>query len=113
MIHELEHSVERQNVPFAEYLKNIKKTKDQLMLDFVPEAIKRVKSAILIREIGKRENLEAADKEILDEQMRLLNTYKDDAETQERIRSEDGEEYLRTILRNRKVLEFLRKNAVK
>jgi trigger factor len=113
MMHELEHSIERNNVPFADYLSQIKKTRDQLMLDFTPEAMKRVKSSILMREIGKKENLETTDAEMLEEQMKLINTYKDDAETQERVRSDDGETYIRTTLRNRKVVEFLRKLAVK
>jgi trigger factor len=113
MVHELEHSVGRQGVPFDEYLKNIKKTKEQLMLDFAPEAVKRVKGTILIREISKRENLAPDDKEVLDEQMKMLNRYRDDAKTQERIRSEEGESYIRIVLTNRKTLEFLRKAAVR
>ncbi len=113
MLHELEHSIERQNVSFDDYLKQIKKTKDQLLLDFAPDAIKRVKSTLIIRDIAKKENLDVTDAEMLDEQMKMLNVYKDDPTTQEQIRSEDGESYIRMILRNRKVLEFLRNVAVK
>lgn len=113
MLHELEHSISLRGGTFEDYLKSVKKTKEQLMLDFAPEALKRVKSAILVREIGKREGLEPTDAEVLDEQMKLINLYKDDGATQERIRSEDGEEYIRYTLRNRKVLEFIRKTAVR
>ncbi len=113
MIHELEHSVTGQGGEFGDYLKSINKTRDQLMLDFAPQAIQRVKSMILMREIAKRENLEPSDKEMLDEQLRLLNMYADDPETQARIRSEDGEEYMRGMLKNRKVLAFIREACVK
>lgn len=113
MIHELEHSVERDRGNFEEYLRQIKKTKDQLLLDMVPEAIKRVKASIIIREIAKTQNVEPTDAEQLDEQMNMLNMYKDDPATQERIRSEDGEAYIKMMLRNRKVMEFLRTNCVK
>ncbi len=113
MLHELEHSVERQNLPFDDYLRQIKKTRDQLLLDFTPEAVKRVKISVLIRAIGKKENLDPTDAEALDEQLKMLNVYKDDPDTQARIRSEDGEEYIRTVLRNRKVLAFIREQTAK
>ena len=113
MVHELENSIVRQGLAFADYLASIKKTHDQLMLEFAPEAMKRVKTMILIREIGKRENIEPNDIEVVEEQTRLLNMYKDDAETQERVRSEDGVDYIRSMLKNRKILAFIRETMVK
>lgn len=113
MLHELEHAVEKQGGAFADYLKQIKKTRDDLLLGFAPEAAKRVKTTLLVREIGKRENLEPTDPELVEEQTQLLNMYKEDAATQERIRTEEGLEYIRSVLRNRKVLKFLRETAVK
>lgn len=113
MIHELEHSVAGQGGEFGDYLKSINKTHDQLMLEFAPQAIQRVKSMILMREIAKREHLEPTDKEMLDEQLKLLNMYADDPDTQARIRSEDGEDYMRAMLKNRKVLAFIRETCVK
>jgi len=113
MIHELEHSVAGQGGEFSDYLKSINKTQDQLMLEFAPQAIQRVKSMVLMREIAKRENLEPTDKEMLDEQLRLLNMYADDPDTQARIRSEEGEDYIRGMMKNRKVLAFIREATVK
>ena len=113
MIHELEHSVAGQGGEFGDYLKSIGKTQDQLMLEFAPQAMQRVKSMVLMRAIAKRENLEPSDKEMLDEQLKLMNMYADDPQTQERIRSEDGEDYIRAMLKNRKVLAFIRETCVK
>lgn len=113
MIHELESSIVRQGLQFSDYLASIKKTRDQLMLDFAPEAMKRVKTMILIREIGRRENIEPTDVEVIEEQTRLLNMYKDDAETQDRVRSDDGIEYIRSMLKNRKILAYIRETTVK
>lgn len=113
MLHELEHSVAQQGAEFNDYLKSIKKSVDQLMLEFAPEAMKRVKSMVLMRAIAKREQLEPTDIEILEEQTKLINMYKDDAATQERIRSVDGEDYVRAMLKNRKVLQFIRETMVK
>ncbi len=113
MLHELEHSIAGQGGEFGDYLKSIKKTPDQLRLEFAPQAVQRVKSMVIMREIAKRENLEPTDQEMLDEQLKLLNLYADDPDTQARIRSEDGEDYLRATLKNRKVLAFIREATVK
>ncbi|WKZ28724.1 MAG: trigger factor [Patescibacteria group bacterium] len=113
MMHEMERSIAKQGMAFADYLKSIGKTHDELLLDFVPDAVKRVKSMVVMREISRRENLEPTDKEALDEQLKILNMYADDPETQARVRSEDGEEYIRAMLKNRKVLQFIRETMIK
>jgi trigger factor len=113
MLHELEHNVESQGGKFDDYLASIKKTMAELKLDLVPQAIKRIKSALLIRDIGEKEKIEADDTEVLAEQQKLLNTYKDNVDAQQQIRSEDYEDYLRTMIRNRKVMELLRKVGIK
>ena len=113
MMHELEHSIARQGLAFADYLKSINKTQPQLMLDFAPEAMKRVKTMVLMRAIGKAESIEPSDMEILEEQTKLINMYKDDPETQERVRSEDGLDYIKSMLKNRMILKFIRETMVK
>ncbi len=113
MVHELEHSVTSQGGVFDDYLKSINKKQSDLLLEFAPQATQRVKSMVLMREIAKRENLEPTDKEMLDEQLKMLNMYADDADTQARIRSEEGEDYIRGMMKNRKVLTFIRETCVK
>ncbi len=113
MMHEMEQSIAKQGMVFADYLKSIGKTHDELLLDFVPDAMKRVKSMVVIREIGRREHLEPTDKEALDEQLKMITMYSDDPETQARVRSEEGEEYIRAMLKNRKVLQFIRETMIK
>ena len=113
MLHELQSSIERQNLSFDDYLSNIKKKKSDLLLEFSPEAVKRVKSAVLIREIAKKEQIEPKDSEVIEEQTKMLNVYKDDTDTQERVRSDEGLSYIRMTLRNRKVIKFLTEKIVK
>jgi len=113
MMHELEHSIVRQGLLFADYLTSIKKTQVELLLDFAPEATKRVKTMVLIRAIGKAENIEPSDIEIVEEQTKLLTMYKDDPETQARVRSDDGLDYIKSMLKNRMILKFIRETMVK
>lgn len=112
MVHELEHNVESQGGKFDDYLSSIKKTMADLKLGMVPQALKRIKIALIIRDIGEREKIDAEDAEVLAEQTKLLNKYPDNAEAQEQIRSDDYADYLRTTLKNRKVVELLRKVGV-
>lgn len=113
MLQEFQHSIERQGMTFDDYLASIGKKKTDLLLDFTPDALKRAKSSILVRAIAEQEKIEPSDAELLEEQTKMLNMYKDDPETQERVRSEDGVRYILIVLRNRKVMEFIREKLVK
>jgi len=113
MLEELKHGVAERRVEFADYLQNINKTVDDLKLEFVPQAIKRIKTALVIRAVAEADKVEVSDAEILEETTRHLNSSADNAEMQAYIRSEEYEGYIRTNLRNRKVLAALRTQATK
>jgi len=112
MLAELKEGLAERGVEFETYLTNIKKTLGDLKLEFAPQAVKRIKTALIIRDIGEKEKIEVADSEILEEVQNLINQYKENAEAQARIRSEEYHDYLRTTLRNRKVIEMLRKEVI-
>lgn len=113
MLSELKHSVNDRGVEFDQYLESIKKTLDELKLEMIPQAIKRVKTALLMREIAEKEGIAAEDGEVLEELQNLINAYSNDAKIQEQLRSEEYQDYLRTSIRNRKVVDFLRDNVRK
>ncbi len=112
MIDELKGSVSERGISFDDYLKNIKKTLADLKLDFAAQAVKRVKTALAIRDIGEKEKLEVTDEELLAEVNRLMNQYKDSSETQERLRSDEYQDWLRSTMRNRKVIALLKKEIL-
>jgi len=114
MMHELEHGVEEQGMKMADYLSSIKKTSDELKLELVPQASRRVKTAVLIKALAKKEDIKVDDKELDDEVDRVLASLKpDDKETRERVVSPEYREYMAVQLRNRKTLEWLKKECVK
>jgi trigger factor len=113
MIQELEQNAASQGMKMEDYLASVKKDLGQLKLDFAPEAIRRVKAALIVREINIKENIEVADAEIdkaLDQQ---AEQYKDNEDAKKQIYSPEYREYITTVLKNRKVLELLHKNMVK
>ena len=96
-----------------QYLQSINKTMDDLKTDFAPQAVKRVKVALLIRAYGLEQKLEVSPKEIADELEKQMNMYKNDPKTQEAIRDPEYSYYLETILRNRKTLAWLKEKTIK
>ncbi|MEK7211205.1 MAG: trigger factor, partial [Patescibacteria group bacterium] len=113
MEHELENNIARQGMELNPYLQSINKTMDDLKLDFVPQAIQRVKAALLIRAYGLENKIEVSDKEIAEEVEKQMEMYKNDAKTQEAIRDPEYAYYLETILRNRKTLAWLKDKLIK
>ncbi|MFA4906411.1 MAG: trigger factor [Candidatus Margulisiibacteriota bacterium] len=113
MEHELENNIARQGMEINQYLESIHKTMDDLKTDFAPQAIKRVKVALIIRAYGLEQKIEVNAKEIAEEVEKQMNMYKNDPKTQEAIRDPEYADYLSTILRNRKTLAWLKDKLIK
>lgn len=108
MTQELEANIAGQGAKFDEYLKHINKTRDQLVLDMLPEAVKRVKISLLIREIARKEEIKVGTQDVEKETEKLLEQYKDNKEIQEKIKSSAYKDYLKNMLSGRKVVEKLK-----
>jgi trigger factor len=114
MMHELQHGVEDQGMKWEDYLSSIKKTADDLRLDFVKQAIRRIQTAVLIKAFAKQQNIEVSEEEIHAEIDRILEQVPaNDTETRERLASPDYHEYVAITMRNRQVLEWLKKECIK
>lgn len=112
MILELQRAVEAQGLEFDTYVKNLGKTLAAMKLDFTPQALMRVKVAIMMRGVAKEQGIEVTDKELDDELDRAAEGY-EDKETKEKVYSPQYRDYMEQILKNRKVIEHLRKIIIK
>lgn len=108
MMSELEYGVTSQGGKFDDYLSHLKKTKNQLMLEVLPDAIKRVKVSLVIRAIAHTEKITATDKEIEAEVEKLLKQYGSKDDVRERINSQAYKDYLVNNLTGKKVIEKLK-----
>jgi len=120
MVHELEDNVTKQGMDFKNYLEHIKKTEADLKLDFTADAIKRVKTAVLIREIAQKQKLEITDKEIDEEVERTIASYKLNPayaaqidELEKNIKSDNARQYFKNLIINRKTIKFLKDTIIK
>lgn len=112
MIHELRHQVTEQGMDFDQYLKNIKKSLADLKLDFTKNALQRVKIAILLKEIAKKEKIEIPDAD-LDQNLDRTAAQYEDAETKKRVYEPEYREFMRAQMTNRKTIDFLKSKIVK
>lgn len=112
MVHELEHNISDQGFDFNDYLKSLNKTEADLKKEFTPQAEKRVKISILTREIYIQEKFEVREDEIDLEIEAMLRNYPANLEVKKQLESETYKDYLRNVIGNRKVIEFLKKEII-
>jgi len=109
MIHELQHGVEEQGMVFEDYLKDvIKKSLADVKLDFTPQALNRIKVALVIKEVAKLENIKPTTEEVDEELDHLAEHYGENKKAKDQIYSPAYREYTEAVMRNRKVIEFLK-----
>jgi trigger factor len=114
MLTEMQQGIEEQGGKWDEYLTTIKKTVDQLRLDFVPQVIRRIKTAVLIKHFSKQENIDVPAEDVDAEIDRILNSLRsDDKAAREHISSADYREYVYTMMKNRKTIAWLKDQCIK
>lgn len=107
MLSELKNMVSASGGEYAKYLQSIKKTEEDLKSDFRAQAEKRVRVGLILREIAREEKIEVSDEELEQEQKKTLERYQYNKKVMEQIQGEDYKEYLRGLIKNRKVFKRL------
>lgn len=109
MMHELEHELSHQNgAKIEDYLASIKKTKEQLILDLMPQAMRRVKVSLVIKQIATEEKIVVSDKEFEEHVEEMKRLYKDNAEMMRNLKRNEYRIYATNILASDKVVKALR-----
>jgi len=106
MIGELQAHVESQGLEFATYLKNLNRTLADLKMDFTPQALLRIKVALVLQVIAKQDGIEVPEKDIDEAVDRMAERYED-------VDKGAYREYVRVMLRNRKTIEHVKSTYAK
>ncbi len=112
MVQELQHRVEDQGLDFETYIQSLKKSLAQVKLDFTPQALTRIKVAIVMQQIAKEEKIEVSPAEI-DTEIDIVAGRYEDKEDKKQIYSPEYREYTEHILVNRKVISLLKGKMIK
>ncbi len=113
MVHELEHSIGQQGLSFADYLTHIKKTEEDLLKDFRPQAENRIKTALCLRAVSTQENITVSDKDIDEEIAKLERMLAvSNPAARDQLKTPAYRRYLDTTIKNRKTVEAIVSQAV-
>ncbi|MFA5052204.1 MAG: trigger factor [Patescibacteria group bacterium] len=113
MLHELEHEVTGEGMKFEDYLQSIKKCRDDLQKEFRPQAEKRIKTALLLREIATKEHITVSDDELDKAIAEHQKQYEKNTEISAQLKKPEYRDYLRNIMRSQKVFKWLEDNQIK
>jgi len=96
---------QRLNVSYEEYLKKIKKTEEEMKGMLLIQAQKKVKSFLILREIGKREDIQITDEEVNEETNKILKQYPDPKKIG--LELSQLKDYTREVLKTEKIFSLL------
>ena len=112
MLREMEMRMMYQGIRFEDYLKYTGQTLDQVRENYKPEAANRVKTQLVLEAVAKAENIVPTDEDVdetIADQAKRMNR---DVEEFKASLSEQQKEYLRETAGIKKVIDFLKANAV-
>ena len=112
MLREMEMRMMYQGIRFEDYLKYTGQTLDQVRENYKPEAANRVKTQLVLEAVAKAENIVPTDEDVdeaIADQAKRVNR---DVEEVKASLSEQQKEYLKETAGIKKVIDFLKANAV-
>lgn len=113
MFHELKHSLEEKGISFENYLKDVKKTEEEIANDFSDRSLTRVKAALISRQIAKDNDIKVEEEELNTEIEAIKVTYENDPKVLEALQRRDVLDTLAATVQNKKVIAFLKEKIVK
>ena len=108
IFHELKHSLANQGIEMEKYLADMKKTEEDIYKDFNEQALRRVKAALVSRQVALENKIEAEKKDVDEEIKAIKAAYPDNKNVEENLKKPEVLETLALTIQNRKVLQFLK-----
>lgn len=114
MFYELKADLERHNVEMEDYLKNIKKTEEDLLKDFEEGGLKRAKAALVSRQIAIDNNIKVSEEELNKEMDLIKQMYQgeDLDKVNENLKRPEVQDTIATTIQNRKVVAYLKEKVL-
>jgi trigger factor len=107
MLGEFDMQLQGMGMNLDVYLEQIKKTKDDLETEWHTQAERRVKAALALEEVAKKEEIQVSNEEVEAEMNKTLQQYKGIKDVEKNIDLGRLYNYLRGTLQNEKVFELM------
>jgi trigger factor len=114
LLHRFEHNLTYQGLNLEKYLEYAKKTRDEVLEDFRPEAAKRVKTDLVLDSIAKFEKIDASEAEIDEKIKELAERYqeKNAVEMKKALAAKGRLDDIKQAIVFEKTADFIKENAV-
>ncbi|MCX6761575.1 MAG: trigger factor [Candidatus Moranbacteria bacterium] len=109
MVQEFEGQIQSTGMTLDNYLEKLKKNKAELLKDWEPQAEKRIKSAMALKEIAKKEEVKVESAEVEAEMNKTMQYYKNVKDFEKNVDMQRLYSYVKGTLENDKVFEMLEK----
>lgn len=110
MQEELSSQTSSMGISLEQYLKNIKKSLEEIRKGWHNKAKERIISSIILNQIAEKEHILAPQGEVENEINKYLQHFQTSGEAKKNIDPESLRMYISGIIRNEKVFNFLEKN---
>jgi trigger factor len=107
MLRELEHDVKQRGMQFDDYLKHVKKSREEMKKELGTNAQRRLKAALTAREIAVAENITVEAAEVEKELSELRKAYENVPEAMEQLSSSGQHERIENMLMQKHMFEKL------
>ena len=94
-------------ISFEAYLKKVNKTELEILSSFQEPAQKQVETSLVLRQIQKKENIEASEEEVNQEVNKILKNYPNPEKAQKKFDPEKLKSYTKEVIRQEKTFAFL------
>ncbi len=112
MYYELTRDLERSGVSIEDYLKDIKKTEEEINKDFTEQATKRAEAALISRHLAKSNNITVSENEVEAEIRMMTEAYRDNPDYLANLQKPEVRRTLETIITNKKVIKWLKEQVL-
>lgn len=112
IFHELKNSLANQGIEMEKYLKDMKKTEEEIYKDFTEQALRRVKAALVSRQVALENGIKADKTDVAEEVKMIKAAYPDNKNVEENLKKPEALETLALTIQNRKVLQFLKEKIL-
>lgn len=97
------------NIPLKDYLEKINKTEQEILGSLLEEAKKRVKSFLVLKAIGEKEDIKVSDEEVRNQENEILKNYPAPEKAAKSLDLEKIKEYSKGLVKNEKIFKLLEK----
>jgi len=111
MVQELKANVQKMGLEFNKYLEQIKKSPEDLKKEWKQQAKQRVRTALTLNAIAKKEDVEATDQEVEQKMNEILKNYPNPEEAKKNIDLNALKNYTKNAIKNEKVFQLLEREA--